>query len=49
MPMLLVDPMPCASAERFGAPEEAQDASYFAASAKTRSFLVSFSSIAPVR
>ena len=44
MPIAFVDPSPLQSAERFGAPEEAQDASYLAASAKTRSFRASFSS-----
>src|SRR3954466_8337100 len=41
---LLVDPMPSAPAARFGAPDEAHDASYFAASARIRSFRESFSS-----
>src|ERR1700712_2023925 len=45
MPTLLVEPSPSLPAERFGAADEAQDASYFAASASTRSFLVRFSSI----
>src|SRR5690348_8307501 len=41
---LLVEPSPSLPAARFGAPDEAQEASYLAASASTRSFCCSFSS-----
>jgi hypothetical protein len=41
---LLVEPMPSGPAARFGAPEEAQEASYLAASDSMRSLVVSFSS-----
>src|SRR4051812_8032422 len=40
-----VEPRPFAPAERFGAPEEAQEASYLAASARMRSFLANVSSM----
>src|SRR4051812_4262758 len=46
MPAPVVEPRPSLPAARFGAPEEAQEASYFAASARMRSFLASVSSIA---
>ena len=48
MPMPLVEPRPVLPPERFGAPEEAQEASYLAASARMRSFAASFGSIADV-
>ena len=38
MPVPVVEPRPPASALRFGAPEEAQEASYLAASARMRSW-----------
>src|SRR5262245_22046334 len=41
---LLVEPSPCLPAALFGAPDEAQDASYFAASDRTRSFATNLSS-----
>jgi hypothetical protein len=44
-----VEPSPFWPAARFGAPDEAQDASYLAASARMRSFLASFSSIGSKR
>src|SRR5829696_6469874 len=44
-----VEPSPSLPAARFGAPEEAQEASYFAASARMRSFVASFSSISHER
>src|SRR5215217_3223141 len=40
-----VEPSPSLPAARFGPPDEAQEASYFAASARMRSFVASFSSI----
>ena len=40
MPAPVVEPSPLFPAARFGAPEEAQEASYFAASARIRSFAV---------
>jgi hypothetical protein len=45
MPAPVVEPRPSTPAERFGEPDDAQDASYFAASARMRSFFESFSSI----
>src|SRR3712207_696095 len=47
MPVPTVDPRPSGSALRLGAPEEEQEASYLAASARMRSFLASFSSMSP--
>ena len=46
MPVPVVEPSPSLPAARFGAPEEAQEASYLAASARMRSFRDSFSSMA---
>src|SRR5829696_9669397 len=45
MPAPVVEPRPSMPALRFGAPEDAQEASYFAASARMRSFFESFSSM----
>ena len=42
---LLVEPRPSTPADLLGAPEDAQEASYLAASARMRSFLVNPSSI----
>src|SRR5215218_5523723 len=44
-----VEPRPSRPAARFGAPDEAQEASYFAASARMRSLPASFSSMAHER
>ena len=48
MPVPLVEPRPVLPPERFGAPDEAQEASYLAASARMRSFVASFGSIIDV-
>lgn len=45
MPAPVVEPSPSFPAARFGAAEEAQEASYLAASARMRSFLARVSSI----
>src|SRR5947209_2387210 len=42
---LLVEPSPSLPAARLGAPDEAQEASYLAASDSTRNFCCSFSSM----
>src|SRR3954465_4854639 len=47
MPAPVVEPRPSGPALRLGAPDDAQEASYLAASARMRSFLASFSSILP--
>jgi hypothetical protein len=45
MPAPVVEPSPFTPAERFGAPEEAQETSYFAASASTPSLVASAGSM----
>src|SRR4051794_33296336 len=45
MPAPVVEPSPFEPADRFGAPDDAQDASYFAASARMRSLVASVGSM----